>query len=480
MAASSSPSSSGGIIRYFRDFKILAENPREYWGIQLINFLDSAAYFAMLGILTLFLKVDMGLGVRNTGYVMTAFTSLITISLLFSGLAGDVLGIRKSIYISLSMKLLITLGIGGIALGRPFHGRAWVVAALLVLMAPFLAMIQTAFQSANVRFTTKRSRSAGFNLWYLFMNVGAAVGGYLIDLVHLTLKLHWTWVMMVPVVTSSLGLVAGVLMVRGETQAIGPDEAKSLAGDAAVDEAVMAKKGVVQIVREMLSQSAFWRFLAVVFLLLGVRAVFVYMYLLMPHYWIEVLGANPKIGMLNMINPILIVAGLILFIPIANKFNIFKMLTYGAIISSLSLFALLIPWRMLGSDFVKSYYTMSFICMVVLSIGEVIWSPKLQEYTAAIAPKGQEGSYLGMSMMPWFLAKTLVSAMSGSLLVRWVPEGIGERMRQGTVAFWDRPEAMWLILGLWALSGPVLAIIFQKWLTKGARWKSEEHLAQNV
>jgi hypothetical protein len=103
--------------------------------------------------------------------------------------------------------------------------------------------------------------------------------------------------------------------------------------------------------------------------------------------------------------------------------------------------------------------------LVILSIGEVVWSPKLNEYIAEIAPAGQEGSYLGMSMVPWFAAKLVVGAISGHLLQRWVPEGIGVELQAGTVAFWDSPEAMWLLLFVWALSGPVIALVFRGWFT---------------
>ena len=162
------------------------------------------------------------------------------------------------------------------------------------------------------------------------------------------------------------------------------------------------------------------------------------------------------------------------------------MLICGAIISSLSLFFLALPWQSVGSglevlhgvfgfdwltnNFNNSYYAMSVMSMVLLSIGEVMWSPKLQEYTAAIAPEGQEGTYLGLSMLPWFLTKTMVSMISGHMLARWVPEGVGERVRAGDLPFWESPEAMWLILGIVAISGPIIASFFKAWLTKGARW----------
>ena len=101
------------------------------------------------------------------------------------------------------------------------------------------------------------------------------------------------------------------------------------------------------------------------------------------------------------------------------------MLVYGAMISAVSLLFLAVPWSWVSADIARAHYLMSILCMIALSVGEVVWSPKLYEYTAAIAPEGQEGTYLGISMVPWFLAKTLVSVISGHLLVRWCPEGIG-------------------------------------------------------
>ena len=110
---------------------------------------------------------------------------------------------------------------------------------------------------------------------------------------------------------------------------------------------------------------------------------------------------------------------------------------------------------------------MTVIQLIILSIGEIIWSPKLQEYTAAVAPRGQEGSYLGMSLMPYFLAKTFIGLMSGHMLLRFCPEGIKPEIAAGTLTFWRSPEAMWLILSGFALLGLAMAFIFKGWLTRG-------------
>lgn len=458
------------IVAYFADFKVLKDNPKEYWGVQIINFLDSAAWFAMISVAMLYLRKDIGFDLKWSGYVMMTFTSFITVAMLFSGVIGDVIGVRKSLWLSFGLKFLLMASLFALGIVQSIPGRQVLVVVALTLLAPMQALMQTVFQAANVRYTSKRSRSAGFNLWYLFMNVGAFAAGEVIDRVRLTYKLPNAWIIGFGAATSLLAILVTASMIHSEKQVHGPDEAA--AEEAKKDE--VPKKKALEILKGMVRESAFWRFLCLVGVLLGVRAVFVYIYMLMPQYWIEVMGKEAPIGLLNQINPFLIVAGLILFIPIANRWSVFRMLTVGAIISALSLFVLALPWTMFSDDFGRAHFRMSATMMVVLSIGEVIWSPKLSEYTAAIAPKGQEGAYLGMSMMPWFIAKMVVSGLSGHMLERWSPDGIGDKLRAGQVDFWHSPAAMWVVLGVWAISGPIIAIMAEKWLTKGARWKAED------
>jgi len=481
MAEQAKKTAGDAILGYFRDFKVLGETRSEYWGVQLINFIDCTIYFAMISISTVFLSEDMGFSDTSAGYVVTVFTVATTIFLFFSGMITDWLGIKKSLFIAMIGLGIIRILMVVMGLGEDIPYRGEIVAVLFFLMAPLMAMVQTVFQAANKRFTTKKSRSAGFSLWYLFMNVGAAAGGFLIDIVRLWMGVSNSHIFTFGAVAAVLSIMVVILMIRREEQLLGPEEQAEADKQAAEDAAaglegkVIEKKPPLQIAKEVLAESAFWKLLVLIALLLGVRAVFTYMYLLMPKYWIRVIGEDVMMGTLQAINPILIVIGIILFLPFANRFNIFKMLVYGSMISALSLFVLVLPWNLFSGDVATAYYTMAIISLVVLSIGEVVWSPKLSEYTAAIAPEGQEGTYLGLSMVPWFLAKTVVSALSGHMLGRWCPEGIGEQIKAGTVKFWDSPEAMFLILAIVAIAGPIMALLMRGWLTKGARWKQDEH-----
>jgi dipeptide/tripeptide permease len=82
--------------------------------------------------------------------------------------------------------------------------------------------------------------------------------------------------------------------------------------------------------------------------------------------------------------------------------------------------------------------------VVLFSVGEALYSPRVYEYAAAIAPKGLEGSYSALSYVPFLLAKLLVGTFAGPLLTRYCPEH-GVR-HSGT---------MWLIVALTATVAPV-------------------------
>lgn len=447
------------VVRYFRDFGVLRETRKEYWGLQAINILDSTAYFAMLNIAVVCFSEDFGFSDEQSGYLFTLFSSVTTLLLFGSGIVTDWLGIQKASHISMLGQALTNLALVLAIQLAPGFSRDAIVVASLFLMAPFAAMVQTLFQSGNKRFTTQKSRGAGFNLWYLFMNVGAAAGGFIIDVMYLELGLPRVHVFTLGVVLRVLCMVLTWWTIRDTQQLLGPDEAPP-----AVSEGVDKKP--MSIMLSVLSDKVFWRFVALISLLLGVRAVFVYLSLLHPKFWLRMIGDDARIGTLQALNPVLVMIGLVLFVPLLSRFSVYSMLVVGAIITSLSLFVQAVP-PMFGVDLVTWTYGTTVAFLLVLTVGELIWSPRLHEYTAAVAPEGQEGTYFGLAMVPLFAAKTLVSVASGHLLQRWVPEGIGERLQAGNVPFWETPYAMWVVLGTIALAGSVAALLLRGWFTAG-------------
>ncbi|MBI5607896.1 MAG: MFS transporter, partial [Deltaproteobacteria bacterium] len=298
------------LVQYFLDFKVLKDNPMAFWIVQLINLLDSIAYFAMLGVVTLFLTQTIGQDKVTTGYIVTVFTTLITVSLFVAGFVTDAFGIKKSLLLAQGVHLAARVVIAACGLLTDLPARGWIVAVALVLSAPGAAMTQTVFQAANKRLSSRKSRSASFNIWYLIMNIGAMLGGLSIDVVRQDLKVSLSWIFVMGAITAGLNVLATIVAVRHTEQVRGEGE----------EEEVPAEhdkpKGGFGMLKDLVRDTAFWRFIVLMVAVLGVRAVFAYMYLLMPQYWVEVIeqtgSAKTDKGLMQAINPILIVGGLIL------------------------------------------------------------------------------------------------------------------------------------------------------------------------
>jgi hypothetical protein len=60
----------------------------------------------------------------------------------------------------------------------------------------------------------------------------------------------------------------------------------------------------------------------------------------------------------------------------------------------------------------------------------------------------------------WCPEKTMVNGVA-------VP--LREAMIQNQVPYWQSPAAMWLVLGVYAFAGCLIAVFLRPWLTQGAR-----------
>jgi dipeptide/tripeptide permease len=153
---------------------------------------------------------------------------------------------------------------------------------------------------------------------------------------------------------------------------------------------------------------------------------------------------------------------------LSGRFSSYSMITIGSSFASLPVFLLALPrqwfqgladgWlgHLIGHVWlgvegrVDPLYVSVSLFVFFFSIGEAIWSPRLYEYTAAIAPKGKEGSYMAMSLLPYFVAKLFVGMLSGRLLQTYCP---AEGPRHS--------ETLWLIVGLMALTCPIGMFLFR-------------------
>ena len=88
----------------------------------------------------------------------------------------------------------------------------------------------------------------------------------------------------------------------------------------------------------------------------------------------------------------------------------------------------------------------------VFTIGEAIWSPRLMQFMAEVAPKGKEGTYISLSYIPYFASKLFVGPLSGWLVATYVPEGQESYPNH----YW-----VWVWIGGMAVISPLGLLIFR-------------------
>jgi dipeptide/tripeptide permease len=363
----------------------------------------------------------------------------------------------------------------------------------LVPLAIGEALIGPVLVAAIRRYTTTPQRSIAFSMFYVMMNVGILLGNIVFD--HVRKNLHETGHVTVPVLGELtayrvLFLISAVLTLPNVLLIFFCLRDGVEATDAGVKITVPhpkyashrwlkrvelatadAARDTLRIFRSLWGHPGFYRFLVFLSLAACLRLVIVHMYYTYPKFGIRELGAGAPVGRLWAINPFVIIILVPLVGALTQKISAYRMVTMGGFIAASSVFIMALPtrwfqplangWfgdliahRWLGVDGgVNPYYVMIPLFVLCFSVGESVYSPRLYEYAAVIAPKGQEASYTALSFLPFFLAKVLVGGFSGVMLQAFCPV-TGPRNSQ----------MLWLITALVAAIAPLGLLVLRRFI----------------
>jgi hypothetical protein len=194
------------------------------------------------------------------------------------------------------------------------------------------------------------------------------------------------------------------------------------------------------VLGEVVRDKAFWRFMLLITFLVLVKAIFVHMHATWPKFITRERGEDFNWGGLWALNSILI----LFFVPVTTAFtrhlSAFKVIMIGSFVTAASPFILA-----LGSS-----TPIQVTAIVVLTVGEALWSPRSYEYNVSIAPPGREATYVSLAVLPYFMAKFFVAMTAGKLLTAYCPP-TGDR----------HPAMMWVIIGVTTLMGPIGILAFR-------------------
>jgi MFS family permease len=472
-----------GLRGFFAKFTVLKGAQRELWLTFLIKFLIYTAYSVTNKTMVLWLSKDLGFSDQAAGALVGwVWAPAMTIFTLLAGSVTDAIGLRRTFFLGVAIctvarsvmvvttvpSLALTCGVLPLAIGE-------------ALGTPVLL-------AATRRYSTTTQRSMAFSIIYAVMNVGYFASGWIFDYVR-QLNLHVSLFGFQPSSYQQLFIVSLILEIvlfpvlyflrRG---------AEANNGGLVINESSLNREsapafwgGIWATVRKsatdtaklfhrLISQSAFYRLL-VFFLFIGfLKAIFLQMDYVFPKFGIRELGLNAPVGKLAAINAIVIIFLVPIVGALTQKYAAYRMVVIGGAICAAGVFIMALPteWfqpaansmigQWLGHGYlglhgsIHPYYIMSALYLVVFSIGEAFYSPRVYEYAAAIAPRGQEASYGSLAYLPFLVGKILVGT-GGWLLAAFVPE-YGPH----------HPATMWLIFALAASVAPIGLIALRRYI----------------
>jgi MFS family permease len=474
-----------GLSGFLAKFTVLKGAQRELWLTFLIKLLIISAYSITNKTLILWLSSDLGFNDQSAGALVGwVWAPAMTVFTLLAGSVTDAVGLRRTFFLGVSICLVARAVM-------VFTTIKWL--ALAGGLFPLVigeALGTPVLIAAARRYSTTRQRSISFSIIYMVMNIGYLIAARIFDYVRQSLGEHGHLDLFGSQITTYRALF---LVSLGFEILLFPVIYFLRRGAEATDEGVKfdaepvryatgafweriwltvrdSARDTVRLFRRLLSQSMFYRLLVFLLLIGFLKLIFLQMDYVFPKFGIRELGDGAPIGQLSAINYLLI----ILLVPIVGaltqQFSAYRMVVVGGAICAASVFVMALPtaWfqgsangtigQWLGHSYlgvkggIHPYYVMTAIYIAIFSVGEAFYSPRVYEYAAAIAPKGQEASYGALSYIPFLIGKLLVGT-GGWLLAAFCPEH-GPR----------RSGIMWLIFALAASIAPIGLIGLRRYI----------------
>ena len=475
------------VEKFIGKFTVLKGAVPELWLAFALKLLNFAAYAVTNLTLKRWLSTEFGYSDQQALGLVAAWSITMTVVTLLVGALTDAIGLRKTFF--LGVWICIVARAVMVIAPSPWFAIAFGLFPLAVGEALGTPVLVAAVR----KYSTTPQRSISFSASYMMVNFGSLAAAFIFDWVrqglgergHFALPLFDTslttyrtlflvsfgiQVLMLPLVW----LIRPGLEVTDDGVKIVPSAPKIRDANlfATFFRTVSdSAKDTIRIFRELFKQSGFYRLLAFLMLLAFLKLVLMQMYYVFPEFGIRELGEGAPIGKLWGINAMIVLGTLPFIGALTQRFPAYGMVTFGGIIVAASVFIMALPteWfrpladgafgQWLGHGYlglkgeVHPYYVMIAIYVVVLSVGEAFYSPRVYEYASAIAPKGQEASYGALSYVPFLLAKLLIGTFSGALLAKYCP-AVGER----------HSETMWLFVALFATVAPVGLIVLRRFI----------------
>lgn len=411
----------------------LAGLPRAFWMLNLIEMFERLAYYGMRVVIPIYIaQADDIHGLHFTqaqkGQIFALWALVQTGVPIFSGGFADRYGYKKTIAFSIVIKVI---GYLLMATQREF----WPFTIGCLVLAFGTAIFKPGVWGSLQRTMDTKTSSVGWGVFYMLVNVGGFLGPPLAHYLH-----GWSWAAVFYGCAAIVSLNFFMLLTYPNVDAGGQQPT-----------------GFLQTAWITLSNLFNARLLVFIAIMSGFYLMFMQLFDLLPNFivdWVDstalvkslhlpamFLTDTPRGPMISQEWMINLDSGLIVLFVVwishlVSRMRRVQSIFLGIAVSSVGLLA--------------AGFTMSGLAclagIALFSVGEMLASPKMNDYLGVIAPEGKKGLYMGYANMPTAIGWAYGSYMAGDLYGK-VGEKAGLALRWleahgGVPAGVDRTNAM--------------------------------------
>ena len=442
--------------------------PRSFWTANLTELFERGAYYAMASFVVLYLG-QLGLGDYWPSNLNGILWALVFFLPILSGSIADQIGFKKSLLIA-----FVLLAAGYFVMGYPVWfgdktlnptiGSEMTAGAgvlLPIIMAIILIGVGGSIIKPCIAGTVQKTAGAkmtlGFGIFYMIINIGSLVGRGVSYVIRKEFDLSYIFA-----VSVFFSIVAFFAVLFFYTD---PDK---LSGQSEVEK--KPRKSILRILADMFLVLRNSRFALFLIVSSGFFFIYAQVYNVLPLYLQKVVELNPAVDIVTMANPFVIVFFQLLITKKFGKMKPINSIIVGIVIIGISMMINLIPifmsggvrsltlgnWIPLGTLFIT--LTVGFI-----AFGELFTSARTYEFIGALAPKGQEGLFLGYANLPLAIG-ALVGGPAGAFIFHDIMCKNAVKLDSGLLEL----SPFWNSMGWTILMGIGFISAFSMWLYN--RW----------
>ncbi|MBI5531748.1 MAG: MFS transporter [Deltaproteobacteria bacterium] len=438
-----------------------------FWTANTTELFERGAYYAMASFVVIYLG-RLGMGKYWPSTLNGLLWTLVYFLPILSGTIADHIGFRRSLLLAF---VLLTGGYflmgapvwlfdaplaekAGDTLTSPVWMSALIVAAM-ILIGIGGSFVKPCI-SGTVQKTAGKRATLAFAIFYMVINVGSLCGRGVSYFIRTKFGLPYIF-------SVAMGSALVALLVVAVAYKEPPVPA---------DQPAKPKRSILRILLDMFLVLGNWRFS--LFLLVNSGFTFVYsqVYNVLPLYLEKVLEQKPAVDIYTMANPFVIVFFQLAVTRMFGKMKPIRSIVVGTVIIAAAMLINIVPlfmaggarmpiikWLPVGSLFVV-------LTVALIAFGELFAQARTYEYIGALAPKGQEGLFLGYANLPM-----AIGALTGGPVGAWIFNGVmckgavknsaGLLDLQPTAAVWG-----WMILMGVGLASALLMYAYNIVITK--------------